>query len=131
VTESPFIAADHVIEGCKTGLACRIDQREAIGSIGMPKSVLAEVRVTIDGATYRLDSTGAYNPLLDKDLGRTWGAFCYDRENCTIRAALGDAGGSYGIEWIIRHGVPGRTILTNSGDVVRFLRSHLIAEHYE
>jgi hypothetical protein len=131
VNEMPFIATGHTIAGCQPYRPCFIDGHRVFSAIGLPKTMLVSVRISYLGNNYQLDVAGMYDPLLGPDLRGRWDGYCYDGRNCTVRAVLGDAGGSYAAEWQVVNGVVTRTILTDSADVVNFIRSNLLAPRYE
>ncbi|NYE58984.1 hypothetical protein FHW58_000136 [Duganella sp. 1224] len=129
--EERFDAAGHAVSGCgQADQVCRVDGFAVYGATGVPRSSLTRLVVKTGGASYELDTSGMYNPLLDPELAGSVGGFCYDAKNCAFRAALGDAGGVYAAEWVIRNGSVFRTTLTDSADVFRFFKAHLSPPQY-
>lgn len=97
----------------------------------MPKTRLTDIAVHIENRTFHLETTGMFDPLLGPGSGNDFGAFCYDADNCTFRAILGDAGGTYVAEWIVTNGVQRRTVLSDSSDLVNFVRRNLTPPHFD
>jgi len=58
-------------------------------------------------------------------------ASCDSSNSCIVRGLFSDAGGSFVAEWQVIHGVPMRTILSDSGDVMRTIENNLTPEVYE
>lgn len=129
--EKPFTSADHAITGCKSFQPCLVDGQKVFGAIGLPRTILEKVSLRYGDASYELDVRGMFDPMLGTDLKGRWDGYCYDSRNCTLRAVFSDAGGAYCAEWQIVNGVATRTILTDSMDVVKFIRANLVAPRYE
>ena len=119
--EEKFVPLEHHLSGCVAYQNCKVDGVIAIGSIGVPKSVLSSVVVKTGTKEYTLDTSGMFDPFMSPDgVKRNFGGFCSDENNCAFRAALGDAGGIHVAEWVIKNGKSWRTILSDSQDLVGF-----------
>jgi hypothetical protein len=131
-TEAPFDPSKHHLSGCGEAYkTCVIDDRVAVGAIHMPKTELSDLVLAVGGKTYHLDTRAMYDPLLQPTEGRNFGVFCYDSSSCTVRALLGDAGGTHFAEWIIANGVQRRSVLSDSSDLITFAKAHLMPPHFE
>lgn len=131
VREENFDVTKHTMSGCaQPRQVCKIDGYFVHGAVGIPKSSLQSLIVSAGDKTYNLDITGMYDPFLSNSLNDRFGGFCYDPENCSFRAILGDAGGVYAVEWVIVNGSAHRTILTDSQDIFEFFKSNLTPPQY-
>lgn len=93
------------------------------GATRTPSSYISEMTLRIGSKSYELDTKYMYNAWGDRwlempDGGKYLAAHCYDENNCTIRGLFSDAGGAFVAEWRIIDGVPLRTIITDSSDVI-------------
>ena len=70
------------------------------------------------------DAWGA-RPLEVKGVVRYFGGKCFDTKNCQLRGLFSDAAGSFVAEWQIVGGLPTRTILTSSSDVVHLFMNNI------
>lgn len=130
-TEQKFLPEEHRLSGCGRAFAsCVIDGAPAIGPIRMPKTRLADITLHVGERTLHLDTTGIFDPFL-RPVTENFGAFCYDINNCTVRAILGDAGGTYVAEWIIANGVQRRSVLSDSSDLIEFMKGNLNPPHFQ
>lgn len=128
--EERFEPAVHDLKGCGNGSNfCEVDGVLAYGGISVPKSSLTKLTVKVGDATYELNTSGMFNPLLSS-LDGSFGGFCYDAKNCAFRAVFGDAGGIYAAEWTIKDGIAHRTTLSDSADLFHFFKSHLSPPQY-
>lgn len=129
--EEVFFPADHKLKGCDVPLdVCEIDNHRLLGSASIPKTTLSKLVVKVAGVRYELETSGMFDPLLGPDIRNNFGGYCYDPKNCSFRAALGDAGGVYSAEWVIRNGHAYRTMLTDSSDTFEFIKYHLLPPQY-
>jgi hypothetical protein len=84
---------------------------------------------TVGGRTYKLEISQMYDAWGSRPLEangvRYFGGSCEDELNCTLRGLFSDATGAYAAEWHIVDGVPVRTVLTDSNDVVAAFRQHI------
>ncbi|HEY9051773.1 MAG TPA: hypothetical protein VIQ03_09535 [Gammaproteobacteria bacterium] len=100
------------------------------GATNEPKTYVSNITFSIKKKSYQLDSKYMYNawggrPVEVPDVIKYLDAHCYDTENCTIRGLFSDAGGSFVAEWKITNGIPLRTIITDSPDVVYFFTKNI------
>lgn len=129
--EDKFDREKHSVSGCgQANQICQVDGNLVYGATAVPKSSLSKLVVNIGGASYELDTKGMYDPLLGPALNKNFGGFCYDSKNCAFRAVLGDAGGIYSAEWVIKNGQVFRTTLTDSADIFQFFKGHLAPPQY-
>lgn len=96
----------------------------------LPKTFVKSIAVLYQGESYSLDVSDMYNawgnrPLEVKGVIRYFGGKCFDAKNCQLRGIFSDAAGSFVAEWRIVGGVPIRTVLTNSNDVVNLFMRHI------
>ncbi|MGD0663104.1 MAG: hypothetical protein ABSD38_34075 [Syntrophorhabdales bacterium] len=110
---------------CKgAGTACQtkgiVAEGVFVGEI--PLTYLKEIAITHKGRIYQLDTSGMFNawgnrPLEYPGVVRYFGGHC-DEKTCVIRGLFADAALTYVAEWVVVDGVPARTVLTGSQDVV-------------
>lgn len=130
--ERSFSADRHELRDCfQSYKTCLVDGVTAQGVIGSINTELTSVSAAVNGKRYVLDTSGMFNPMLsNKRLPEAVGGFCYDENNCGIRALLGDAGGTYVVEWIIRNQVVTRTVLASDDDLIELFRKNLRPTRY-
>lgn len=104
--------------------SCFLNGVPAIGvGASHPNSYVANLILTTQSKVYKLNTENMYNAALErpreiKGVIEYFYAGCFNADNCIVRGLFSDAGGSYVAEWLVIDGVPMRTILTSSGDVV-------------
>jgi hypothetical protein len=143
IVEAPFDSAAHTIKGCGVGplanpkavVTCLIDGKPVFGSDSqLPQTYLKSITATFRGQSYALDVSEMYNAwgarrfqTTVKGVGtvRYFGGRCQDGFNCVLRGLFSDAAGSYVAEWQIIGGVPVRTVLTDSNDIVGQFIQHI------
>jgi hypothetical protein len=132
IIEMPFDRATFKISGCEGGdHGCIINGHVPFGSDNeIPKTFTKSITATYQDKSYSLDVSDMFNawgtrPLEVKGAVRYFGGKCRDAKNCELRGIFSDGAGSYVAEWQIIHGVPFRTILTNSDDVVNLFIHHI------
>ena len=131
IDEAPFDPGSHNIKGCGGGArSCLIGGRLAFGSADqVPKTYVSSITVSVSGHEYSLDVSQMYDAwgrrTLESNGMRYFGGSCADALNCTLRGLFSDAAATYAAEWQIAGGVPVRTVLTDSGDVVAAFRQHI------
>jgi hypothetical protein len=125
ITEGAFVADQFKIEGCSgKSPQCRIDGKVPFGvDGGIPRTYVKSIEVAYRGQTYHLDSSNMYDswggrPLMHEGLVRYFGGRCDAPGFCQFRGLFSDAAGAFVAEWKIRSGVPMRTVLTDSNDVI-------------
>lgn len=131
ISESPFDKNLFSIKDCeKNGETCLINGHIPFGSdLGIPKTYVKSITVSCKRQSYSLDSSDMYNawgnrPVELKGI-RYFGGNCYDEKNCQFRGLFSDGAGSFVAEWRVVGGVPVRTVLTNSNDIVNLFIKHI------
>jgi hypothetical protein len=64
-------------------------------------------------------------PLEYKGTIRYFGGKCSDQKNCQFRGIFSDGAGSFVAEWRIVGGVPTRTVLSGSDDIVHLFMKNI------
>ena len=125
IIESNFQSKLFNISGClEQDKVCLINGHIPFGvDVGLPKTYVKSITVSYHNQFYSLDISDMYNawgtrPLEHKDKIRYFGGKCFDEKNCQFRGLFSDAAGSFVAEWRIVSGLPVRTVLTTSKDVV-------------
>jgi hypothetical protein len=101
-----------------------------------PISHLSDLELRYKDTKYKLDTSHMYNAHLEggreiKGVIEYLYATCYDAKNCNARGIFSDAGGTYVAEWEVLDGIPIRTMLTASGDIVRKFIEHIRPPVYD
>lgn len=124
IVEAPFVRAKNKIRGC-TGLSttCLINGRTPFGNDNdLPTSYVKSITASFQGKTYLLEASQMFNAWGDRPLQvptqRYFGGSCRDTENCVFRGLFSDGGAAFVAEWRVIFGVPVRTVLTWSTDVI-------------
>jgi len=131
IVESTFDKDIFQITGCENnGEGCLINGHIPFGSdLDIPKTYVKSIVVTCKGHSYLLDPSDMYNAWGNRPLElkgvRYFGGNCYDEKNCQFRGLFSDGAGSFVAEWRIVNGMPVRTVLTNSNDVVNLFIKHI------
>ena len=132
IVERPFVKSQFKVDGCSSqALKCLVNGRIPFGTdLELPKTYVKSIKASFQGKTYLLNSTDMYNawgtrPLEYPGSIRYFGGRCFDSQNCQLRGVFSDAAGSFVAEWQVVSGVPTRTVLTNSNDVVHFFMEHI------
>ncbi|NHZ67092.1 hypothetical protein [Massilia genomosp. 1] len=119
VVDGPFLASEHHVRGCGKGQTCVVDHAPALVESGRPRDEIKSISIGVDGMTYALQASGMFNTSTALRNGgiKRIGGYCYDRHNCAFRGRFGDGGRSYVAEWVIKNGIPTRTVLSPSMDL--------------
>ncbi|NHZ33479.1 hypothetical protein [Massilia rubra] len=119
VIDGPFVAAEHHIHGCSRGQACLVDHVPPVVATGRPVDEIKSINISVDGMTYALQASGMFNTSVALRNGgiKRFAGYCYDRNNCAFRGRFGDGGHSYVAEWVIKNGIPTRTVLSPCMDL--------------
>lgn len=132
IVEAPFNKAILKIVGCgESDTGCLINGHTPFGTdSGLPKTYVKSITVSYQGQSYSLEVSDMYNawgtrPLEAKGGVRYFGGKFFDSKNCQFRGVFSDAAGSFAAEWKIVNGVPTRTVLTDSDDVVNLFLHHI------
>ncbi len=132
IVEAPFDPANAHLEKCSDGSAiCRINGDFPFGSAGdTPQTYVKKITVTVGDKSYDLPAADMYDawgsrPLKYRDLIQYFGGGCKDQRNCRFRGLFSDAAGAFVAEWQIVDGIPVRTILGNSPDVMNLFARHI------
>lgn len=132
IVEAPFENFKFKVEGCTGSEAgCLINGHVPIGTdADLPKTYVKSISITFHGKTYALDVSEMYDAwgtrsLEHKGAIRYFGGKCFDENNCQVRGIFSDAAGSFVAEWRVVNGLPARTVLTTSRDVVHLFMEHI------
>lgn len=138
IVEATFDKALIRILGCgNNDQTCLINGRIPFGTdSSIPKTYTKSITIAYQGQSYLLDVSDMYNawgtrPLEVKGVVRYFGGKCFDTKNCQLRGLFSDAAGSFVAEWKIINGLPMRTVLTNSNDVVSLFMRHIDPPEFE
>lgn len=119
VVDGPFLASEPPVRDCVRGRACVVDYAPPLVENGRPRDEIKSISISVDGMIYALPASGMFNTsnaLRNGGIKRI-GGYCYDRHNCAFRGRFGDGGRSYVAEWVIKNGIPTRTVLSPSMDL--------------
>lgn len=132
ITEARFQRTLFKISGCTEGSTiCRINGRPPFGTaFDLPKTYVKSISVSYQGQSYSLDVSDMYNawgerPLEYKGTVRYFGGKCSNTKNCQFRGLFSDGAGSFVAEWKIVNGLPVRTVLSDSNDIVNLFKQHI------
>lgn len=131
IVEAPFVKTRFTVSGCDNNdEGCLINGHVPFGSDSrLPKTYVKSITVFYQGKSYSLDASNMYDAWGDRPLEmkgvRYFGGRCFDTSNCQFRGLFSDAAGSFVAEWMVVNGVPVRTVLTNSSDVVNLFIQHI------
>lgn len=132
ITEAKFERTLFKISGCtEGGTICRINGHTPFGAaFDLPKTYVKSISVSYKGQLYSLDISDMYNawgerPLEYKGTVRYFGGRCTDTKNCRFRGLFSDGAGSFVAEWQIVNGLPFRTVLSDSNDIVHLFTQHI------
>lgn len=132
ITEALFERNLFKVSGCtETSATCFINGRVPLGTAsGMPKTYVKKISVSYHDRSYSLDASDMYDawggrPLEHKGAVRYFGGKCFDKRNCQFRGLFSDAAGTFVAEWRVVNGLPIRTVLTDSQDIVHLFMQHI------
>jgi len=138
IVESIFQKSLFKIEGCtEHSSSCRINGQIPFGvAFNLPKTYVKSITISYRGKSYLLDVSNMYNawgsrPLEYPGVIRYFGGKCSDTKNCQFRGLFSDAAGSFVAEWQIIDGIPIRTVLTGSDDIVDLFMKHIDPPEYD
>ena len=136
IVEAPFDRKLFRISGTEGSATCFINGRVPFGTDRWPETYVKSISVDYEGRSYSLEVSDMYNawgrrPLESKGDVRYFGGKCFDAKNCHFRGLFSDAAGSFVAEWRIVDGVPIRTVLTDSGDIVNLFIKHIDPPEYD
>lgn len=138
IVEATFDKTLVKVSGCgNSDQTCLINGRVPFGTdSSVPKTYTKSIKISYQGQSYLLDVSDMYNawgtrPLEVKGVVRYFGGRCFDAKNCQLRGLFSDAAGSFVAEWKIINGLPVRTVLTNSNDVVKLFMQHIDPPEFE
>jgi hypothetical protein len=125
ITEAPFDKGLFKVSGCtETSAACLINGHVPMGAaFGLPKTYVKGISISYQNRSYSLDVSDMYDawgqrPLERKGVVRYFGGKCFDQKNCQFRGLFSDGAGSFVAEWRVVDGLPVRTVLSSSDDIV-------------
>jgi hypothetical protein len=132
IVEAPFDKKSFNVSGCTdTGDVCLINGRIPLGAASsLPKTYVKSIEVSYRKQSYLLDVSDMYDawggrPLEYKGTIRYFGGKCSDQKNCQFRGIFSDGAGSFVAEWRIVGGVPTRTVLSGSDDIVHLFMKNI------
>jgi hypothetical protein len=132
ITEAKFQKTLFKVSGFTNGgTICRINGQPPFGTaFELPKTYVKSISVSYQGQSYSLDVSDMYNawgkrPLEYKGTVRYFGGKCSDIKNCRFRGLFSDGAGSFVAEWQIVNGLPIRTVLSDSNDIVNLFTQHI------
>jgi hypothetical protein len=132
ITEANFEGSGFATSGCSgQGEECRINGSVPFGSAQrIPKTYVKAITVSYENKSYSLDASNMYDAwgtrsLEHKGIVRYFGGKCFNQDNCHFRGLFSDAAGSFVAEWQVVDGLPIRTILTDSNDVVNLFSKNI------
>ena len=138
ITEAPFDKEMFKVVGCTEGATtCVINGHTPWGvAFGLPRTYLKSLLVSYQNQSYSLAVSDMYNawggrPLEYKGAVRYFGGNCTGPKNCQFRGLFSDAAGSYVAEWRIVDGLPIRTVLSDSSDIVHLFIQHIDPPRFE
>lgn len=136
--EAPFRAGQFRVSGCKDeGPACLINGHIPFGrTANLPRTYVSSLTISFGGRTYALNASDMYDAWGERPLEypgkvRYFGGRCEDARNCQVRGLFSDASGTFVGEWRVVDGVPIRTVLTDSNDVVSLFMTHIDPPAFE
>lgn len=132
ITEAPFQRKLFKVHGCtEQSTTCLVNGHPPFGSaFAMPKTYVKSILISYHAQSYSLNVSEMYDawggrPLEYKGIIRYFGGKCSNTKNCQFRGLFSDAAGSYVAEWQIVNGLPSRTVLTDSNDIVHLFMQHI------
>lgn len=132
ITEALFEKGVFKVSGCTdTSPGCVINGHVPMGvAFGLPKTYVRQLSISYQGRSYPLDASDMYDawgkrPLERKGVVRYFGGRCFDQKNCQFRGLFSDGAGSFVAEWRIVDGMPVRTVLSGSDDIVRLFTTNI------
>lgn len=137
IVEEPFNNTFKVLGCSDKDKTCLINGHIPFGSDAtLPKTFVKRIGITYRGQSYSLDVSDMYNawgsrPLEVKGVVRYFGGKCFDAKNCQFRGIFSDGAGSFVAEWKIINGIPLRTVLTNSSDIMNLFLHHIDPPEFE
>jgi len=131
IIEKPFNESEWDITYCeKSKHICLINGKRPYGfESAKPKHYMHSLIATVEGVKFTLDSSNMFNAWGDRPheypgTVKYFDGVCQTKNWCTFRGLFSDGAGSFVAEWQIRQGIPERTIITTSSDVVHlFIKS--------
>jgi len=132
IIESKFDKKSFNIERCSNNSSiCKINGSIPFGiDLNIPKTYVKDIKIEFDNTFYTLNSKDMYNAWGDKsfyvkDTIQYFGGECFDKKHCQFRGIFSDASGSFVAEWYIIDGLPVRTILSNSNDLINLFSENI------
>lgn len=132
IAEAPFDPRLFKVVGCTdTSPTCLINGRVPFGTASaLPKTYVKSISVSFQNHSYPLDVSDMYDawgrrPLKHGGIVRYFGGKCSDEKNCQFRGLFSDAAGAFVAEWQIVDGLPIRSVLSGSQDIVHLFMEHI------
>jgi hypothetical protein len=132
IIEAPFNKELFKVLGCTdSGPPCFINGHVPFGvAFGLPETYVKSILVSYQGQSYSLEVSDMYDawggrPLEHKGVVRYFGGKCFSTKDCQFRGLFSDAAGSFVAEWRIVNGMPIRTVLTDSNDIVNLFMKNI------
>ncbi len=105
---------------------CKMNGRLVLFPSGapLPKTYVKSIKINFKGRWYALDGSCMYDawggrPLEVPGFIRYFGGKCFDVMNCQFRGVFSDGVGTFAAEWRVVNGIPIRTVITASNDVIQ------------
>jgi hypothetical protein len=132
IVEAKFKKNDFHLSGCEDiDKPCLINGHVPFGPTdNLPKTYVKAITVSYLGHLYSLDVSDMYDawgscPLAVRGAVRYFGGSCSTVEICQFRGLFSDGASSYVAEWKIADGIPIRTVLSNSSDIVNLFMQNI------
>jgi len=138
IVEARFDRAKNPVHGC-TGMSheCLINGRVPFGCDNdVPATYVKSITASFKGKSYALESSQMFNAWGERPLSvpgqvRYFGGSCRDSESCVFRGLFADGAGTFVAEWQVVFGVPVRTVITWSNDVITLFKEDIDASESE
>jgi hypothetical protein len=132
IAEAIFDKSIFKLSGCTdTSPGCVINGHVPMGVAGSsPKTYVKKILISYQNRSYSLDVSDMYDawgqrPLEREGVVRYFGGKCFDSKNCQFRGLLSDGAASFVAEWRVVDGLPVRTVLSSSDDIVHLFTKHI------
>ncbi len=132
ITEAIFDKSIFKLSGCTdTSPGCVINGHVPMGvASSSPKTYVKKILISYQNRSYSLDVSDMYDawgqrPLEREGVVRYFGGKCFDSKNCQFRGLFSDGAASFVAEWRVVDGLPVRTVLSSSDDIVHLFTKHI------
>jgi len=138
IIEATFDKTLFKVLGCtESSPLCFINGHLPFGvAFGLPETYVKSISVSYRNQSYLLDVSDMYNawngrPLEYKGSIRYFGGRCFNTKDCQFRGLFSDGAGSFVAEWRIVNGMPIRTVLTDSDDIISLFMKNIDPPEYD